>query len=217
MLFGGSPSRTYATTFVSEQRAFFQHVMRYSLTFGMALLFAAPFSLESQTPPGQEMVRVMEAAMTALVTHESIQGYDQPIVADTFGFGMPMRSGPDWRTAGGPKWMRKIGHSLGLAVGGGADPGEQLLLSVLPPRPHAVGADTLRVPARASVRIRDLVTGEFTDRVNVIHWDVVLVRDRTGFRPVDVVLTALASGTRIEDRERWAQGLPPLYRRPDRP
>jgi hypothetical protein len=186
-----------------------------SLIVALLVWTVAPADAQEVVRPGDLVL--MEAAMTALATHESIRGYDRPIVADTFGFGMPMRSGPDWRTAGGPNWMRKIGQRLGLAVGGGADPGEQLLLSVLPPRPHAPGADTVRVPTRVSVRIRDLDTGEFTDRVNVLHSDVVLVRDRTGFRPVDVVLTAIASGARVEDRERWAQGLPPRKPRPDRP
>jgi len=182
---------------------------------GVAVIFllwvTLPRGAGAQELPPEQDLFLMEAAMEAMVDHLRIQRPDRPVVADTFGYGMPGESGPDWRDRGGPEWMVAIAQRLDLPLGGSADPGEKILLSVLPPRDGPPEVDTVRIPARASVRARDLDTGELVDAIYVYHWDVALVREPEGWRVEEIVLTAIASGIRIEDRERWLKGLPPTW------
>jgi len=171
--------------------------------------------LESQIPPGQEMVQVMEVAMQALIDSEHVQVYDRPVVADTFAFGS-YRTKRQWRKAGGRQWMREIATRLSLPAGGGADPGGSVLISMLPP--PSLDADTVRVPARGSTRTRDIETSRLMDETALNFWDVLVVRGEAGeWRAVGIVPTAITGRITIEDRQRWAEGLPPLHRRRDRP
>jgi hypothetical protein len=59
-------------------------------------------------PPEQDL-RLMEAAMEAMVEHHRLERFDRPVVADTFGFGMPVESGPDWLAGPGGTAMDE-GH-----------------------------------------------------------------------------------------------------------
>jgi hypothetical protein len=162
----------------------------------------------------QPQTDVMQEAMAALLTSDYIRGYEREVVADTFSFGTPFRDYSQWASVGGPAAMRRLGQRLSLPVGGGADPGDQLLLSL---RPAQVNADSLTVFAVASFRTRDLHTRELTDNICLVHYRVVFSRSAEEWSNPQVLRTATSCGVTVEDRERWAQGLPPLYRRPDRP